>query len=310
MALKDFMRLKGKNVLINGVSLPDKSFMKARMIVDLVEYEVMGVDERDSGNPDVEVYPYIGEPFNITREQLAKGYVNLAYQKISVTRLKNDRRYKALTRTDLPIYFMVIPKNSIVFLGDRRAGAESVLVAPCLEDGSIDREAMCFLDSRVFRKMCVVPMNPVIKRNRVKKSPVTRILQIKMNLIKPEKPKKQVLPYYVEDRGQAGQVNQEVFNDPVVPMSRNKVKYPELSGYKYEAVARLVDAGGRLVGFVLRDLKNGKLGKLNMHNVMQACGRKEVSNLEVVVNTVKTGEKKTFIRGNGIRIDQLPAKRV
>ena len=68
-----------------------------------------------------------------------------------------------------------------------------------------------------------------------------------------------------------------------------------------DAIARIVSSGST-VGFVLRK-PNGQLAHVDIGKMHAICKRKLVSNIVIATNEV-TG--KTYLRGNGIKIEDLP----
>lgn len=80
----------------------------------------------------------------------------------------------------------------------------------------------------------------------------------------------------------------------------NKVEYS--GNFKYTAIGVLVNKKEQIVGFILRN-KNGDTFSVNKRQLMAACHNHLVSNI-MLSNTSSNG--KYYLRGNGIRISDLP----
>lgn len=331
MGNHDYITISNGIVSINCMSVPDKGFINATMTKDIAKIKFLSSKDKCSmkeytpGGPDVIVNHITGEKELITRRELAKHYTHASGNKIKISVLKNDKWYIVYAPCSIQYKMIKLPNNCSAMLTDGSPAKRGYYII-CKQDenGEIIRETMQDIAPSAFRKMFRVPMQPVIKRALEKKhhnKEFTLFSSKKkpnVNKIKPEKLNNKTTS--LDERADSNDIvvkkkplniadntlntNKNTQNNiDVAKHSTGVTNNVAQNKYRFTVVNRLTDMDGKLIGYVLMEISTQRKKNVKPNDLARFCAAKTVDNVMLV--TREDGVQ--FLKGNGIRLENLPA---
>ena len=276
--------------------IPVQLLTPAVMAREIVKAKPLTIEEKKRYNAngiDIVAIPYIGKPFVATKSDIISSYTYLSGHKIDIRGWENSKIYILMRNTNRNVLVMRIPENNTVDVNGVEHGNDAYgeyMIYYANPDGTIDRSTLSFVRADLFRKMCYIPANDVIMRNRGNGNtggefqiPThTRERLSNMNMGNP------LIHRYREDTNNAQSFSNNQFNSPVNNRTSGKIV----------VIAQIIDEYGHRIGFVL---SNGNSKKaINLQTALSLCQQKKIANLEIVP---KNGD--VYFRGNGISLDNL-----
>jgi len=324
---------------INCVEVPDKGFLDATLTKDIAKIKFLSAQDKKAmqeyvpGGPDVVVNHLTGEITYITRKELKKRYIHASGNKINIAVLKNDRWYIVYAPCNMQYKVMKLPNNCSAMLPDGSPAKRGSYII-CRQDGNgqVIRETMKDIPPKAFKKMFRIPMQPVIKRamesnNHSKeftlfeannRTNMNRIRSIKPHFDSSEldmNPDNINISAVSEQTSMpnisAFGTNKDTQNSRATfkpSFDRIKTKSPDTNNttqnkYKFTVVNRLTDMDGKLIGYVLMEISSQRKKNIKPNDLAKFCAAKAVDNVMLV--TREDGVQ--FLKGNGIRLENLPA---
>ena len=166
MALSNFITKNNDSLAINLNSMPDKGFIRANRVKNVVSFRLLADNEkRERGCPDVEIISVFGEKAVITRNELVKNYKFPTGKKIRISGLKKNTKYRALCADNREVYYTMVPENAVGYLNSKPVPKGVVIVALGDGNGGINRNNISVMSLASFKKMCITPKTPEIVRN-------------------------------------------------------------------------------------------------------------------------------------------------
>lgn len=233
----------------------------------------------------------------ISRRELVSKYTYLNNAKISLAGWKESKSYIVccLDNTEalavrVPLKYTLEVKGKKVNFGNKKSG--DYIVVDLDNNGEMIEDTLGIISSNLFKKMYYIPSNELNKlKDRVQRVRGDR-------------------PNYASELGVKLTDSKEQPNYNVVSgnTSRNLTRSVNDNGekqnkFKYMATARIASESGEIVGFVLMSLKTGESRNVTKEQMMVACKKRLVSN---VVLAVKSDTGTLYLRGNNIRLENLP----
>lgn len=337
MGNHDYMSLGNKGVIsINCVSVPDKGFLDAVKTKDIAKIKILSAKDKElmedyiPGGPDILVHHITGEREYMRRSDVSKKFMHASGNKIKMSVLKNDKWYIVYCITKTPYKVMKLPNNCSAMLPDGSPAKRGAYIV-CMQDpnGQVIRETMKDIPPNVFRKMFKIPIQPVIKRHMEGNGSKLFTL-FNGNRQNRNNFNRTVQNHVPEFDSSELNMNPGNINIPTVgetkttPTFRPKVSFGNSGGakksfgslntgntnntpvqnkYPFTVVSRLTDMDGHLVGYVLKEIKSGKTKNVKPNDLAKFCAAKAVDNVMLV--TREDGVQ--FLKGNGIRLENLPA---
>ena len=338
MALNNFLSKQGHKVVFNIDNMDDKGYIQAIRLRNIVNFRLMNKEEKtEPGCPDVIIESMFGEKYTITREELIKRYVFITGKKISMAGLKRNIYYKAIISDNTPVYYFIVPDNALGIIGNKKVPKGAVVAYLGDSDGNIDKSTFGVMQYNTFKKMCATPMTDKIRRNASRKYKLFSIYDKK--LMESNKPNSyKILVSSIRANGcnplhmakpsvnRAVQVNRQPVNSNRQPINvggqlSNKVQDQSnmatrqmsapvnQSPLMFLAIRRLYNADNKLVGYRLKS-NRGTEKNVDIATVFKMCEAKQVKNLVASKTTNADGTITRYIRGNNIKIDQIPIERL
>lgn len=140
-------------------------FLPAINLVEIARVRVLSFDERKKkkpGSPDVEVFPLIGKPYLISRQELSRDFRYTNNFKVKANGLSPRQKYVVYRKTNKPVWVLKVPKyiaidNGNIKANTRTGASGDYIVCLAGQDGEIDLESASVVRAKTFRKMCVIP---------------------------------------------------------------------------------------------------------------------------------------------------------
>lgn len=273
--------------------LPDSMFSDLVKQKDIIKVTLLNRNDKKAlraQNPNyngADVLISSGERMNqlMSRDELLNNYRNTNGKKIRLTGWHYHKQYTVAKLTKEPVKVLRIPKRSkhVVTLNGRDLPKPSLVVCKVVNN-QIDKRNPTVLckpeDIREFRKMYKISQLADIVKARNDAHERKMISQIQVE-------------------------RQEAINKQVWSPKTQQAQQDELMRAPYEVVGRALNMRGSLIGFIIKDRKTGKMDVYNLNQVQRLCVDKKLSNLTVAVMQ-NTG--KTYFRGVGIKIENLPSR--
>lgn len=309
MSMQDYIKQgSGGNVMINCNNLPSKVFIDAVKTKDICKAVILTKQERTEiqpGSPDIKLIKASGESTLVSRSQLSNNYTLSNGKKIRMAFLNSGKEYVVYSVCNENYKILKLPDNCMGVLNNKRIKPGNYIVAKVDTTGNIDTQSMTSISPNLFRKMFKIPLQDVIKRNMGKGSKMFTLFNkapllnnkknVNMQIEKPVAPKKVNVVKNID----TSELN----------INPSSIKVPTMqeqvatSKYRFIVINKLVDMNGNMVGFTVKDKSNGQIKQLTVAQVTKLCDRKLVENV-MLVTKESTGMK--FLKGNGMRLDNLP----
>lgn len=140
-------------------------FLPAINLVEIARVRVLSFDERKKkkpGSPDVEVYPLVGKPYLISRQELSSQFRYTNNFRVRANGLSPKQKYVVYRKTNRPVWVLKVPKyiaidNGNIKANTRTGASGDYIVCLAGQDGEIDLESASVVRAKTFRKMCVIP---------------------------------------------------------------------------------------------------------------------------------------------------------
>ena len=313
------------------MDLPDSLFIEAYKVRDIVKARPLNKEEKqriNRGAPDIRVDPLIGESYTIDRDTLINNFVYTNNKKIKTMGWSSGKQYVVYRQTKEKIRIMQVPLSNTVQIngkmantGNRKRGDYIV----CYEknDGSIDRNRAYIITSAVFKKMCFIPESDIIvkhKGSHNKLFDIARAISDRINNgghndsmeeydagtnnfsgIFDNNEVRQSKPMQTGFTG----VNNQSTNKNMPTNNRMGNDIPPALNVNnqrpYTIIQQIHDMYGKRVGFVIQ-ARNGETKGVSRDTAIKLALNQKISNAEVVRN----GANDMYLRGNNIRLDELP----
>lgn len=313
----------------------NKGMIKAVRKRDIIKARVLSLKEKrelENGAPDIEAITPSGQKLMITRKRLISDYTYLSGRKISLAGWKSNKYYTVMRFDNTNCLVMMVPSNCTTELNGVKAnksGRKMPDYIVALEDasGGIDSSSLGIIPSAMFHKMFYIPQQEIIikhrnsghklfgttkssKENRARTvtpdSSLSTMRRQPKNILNNEG-RNQVIKNNMQENINREAAIQRMQAERAARIKeqqyQQRVAQQEQPKYKYRAVARLVDISGNLKGLRIQSI-SGEMKELTLRQVAELCRKKQVMNVMLSHNPA-TG--KSFLRGNGIRIEDLPA---
>lgn len=305
------------------IRLDPKMFIPAVMKKEIIKFRVMGRKDirkhKVKNGKTIVVQSILGQKGVIQKDELTKNYRYLNGNSIELNKLSNKKGYWAVRNQEVDAGVVLVPKGKAIQLPDNRV----------IKSGNY----IVFLNNKIyplkmnlFHKCFIIPRSPAIqyvldKHAEAHKRKLLTAKTTKSNQI--EKPRKQLsrvekMKNIMESVSNSGKPRStgnirnverdgykaEPSRNIKASVERPRIERPKSTGSnqtaKYVAIGRVVE-NGKTVGFVISNgSKNKRISKQEM---MKLCLDGKITNIEVV----KQGDgKPPFLRGNGIKIQDLP----
>ena len=290
---------------------------------NIVKARLLPRSEQGANGIDIILTSPSGVKTSINRKTLISRYTYLNGGKISLAGWRSSKEYTvcALDNTNglamlVPLRYKLKVNGRIVNGGKRKVG--DYIVVDVGEDGRMIQDTIGVLPSSLFKKMYYIPPNEIINRHsRHRKSQFNNQSTASCPATKPNNVK-EAFDFGDSDIYKQHDMHMEKstinYSKPVIDKqqyhSEPKTNQSDNSSihinYKYIAVGRLINSRGELVGFVIQT-KDGKSTNITKEQMINACKKKLVSNI-MVATRPENGA--IFLRGNNIRIENLPSYRI
>lgn len=289
--------------------ISSRSFISVTRKRDIQKARIMSVRDRNglaNGASDVHLESPLGEKKTISRKELMQNYVYLSGRKIRISGWKANRDYYVVREDNTRALAVQIPRNYRIRVNERVTNSSKgrdYIVCLLGADNTIDRSTASIVSRDLFRKMFTIQRDDFTRfcndrgyRVRSKREDNEHVLPKKAsynNTIKTTGEVRKIPP--VETR--VVQANTQRMN-----RVQNSTKAQSMST-AYEAVGRLINSEGKILGFVIKDGR-GMTKQVSKQEMTVLCNKKLVSNLSLATRE-GTGTK--YLRGNGIKISDLPS---
>ena len=309
---------------INFKDIPDKLFIPAVKVRDIVKARPLSIKEKKSksmhGAPDIVIEPFIGIPYMITKEQLVTNFVYTSGKIIKASGWEHTKKYVVYRKDNSEVLVMKVPLESSIIIGGKVANnktRKSGDYIVCLQnpDGSINRDSACIVPSALFKKMCYIPINDVISKYRGKMSPNFSIKKLidsresrsinNYNKVNISNTMNSDMSGLMNDNARFKPNTSRIRNvqkdqpaRTVQNLNQNYNNYNQTA--KYEVICQLHNEYGQRVGFVIK-ANNGDTRKITKDIAIKLAGERKLKNVELVSD----GVRELYLRGNGIRLDDL-----
>jgi len=255
--------------------LPNRAFIPVLRKRDIVKVRVLTAEEKRNiqrGSPDVVVETILGHKYLQKRDYIIDNYSYLNGQKISIGGWRAGVEYLVYREDNTPALALMVPlKSSIEINGIKVISGEG-------NDGVY---VVCFLggDGNIDRQSVGV---------------VSRHIFRKMFSVLPNK----IIDYHAKNKGK--HVNK------TISQHKKPLQTIAKENNLITAVGRLMGANGKVVGFVVQD-RLGRQRNVTKKEMLELCNKKLVDNIVVAVRDI---DGLTYLRGNGIKIEELKEYRV
>lgn len=295
-------------VEISFDSIKDRMFIPAIKVRDIVRARPLSASEKESiqrGSPDILINPVIGESYLIHRNDVIRNFVYTNGKRIKTSGWKAESQYVIFRADNTTVMVMQVPQNHTVVVNgvianEKTRKSGDYIVCPLTENNEIDREHASVVSSAIFRKMCYIPRNEVIDRHRGSKNKFFDFIS-GVNL-------------QDKFRDRKNRVINPIKQTPIPSGIRSTASVPKPNAYEnsarynipkadssYKVVGQIVDAYGKRVGFVI-SAPSGATKEIDKLTAMKLAENKKISNMEAV----KSQSGDIYLRGNGIRLEDLP----
>ena len=276
--------------------IPDMAFINVVRKRDIQKARILSVKERKAlknGAFDVHLESPLGEKKTISRLELMMRYVYLSGKRIKISGWKANRTYIVMREDNTEALAIKIPTQYRVQVGNKTTNmnSKSQDYIICLKGDSneIARETACIVSRELFRKMFTIReadfKDFCSHRGAVRKKSTKATNKI-------------------DRQPKISQGNVANASNLVIQNHKTDVqKHKDIQNNTYTAVGRLVNNQDKVVGFIVKDSK-GMTRQVSKQEITVLCSKKLVTNIMLAT---KDGTGTKFLRGNGIKINELPA---
>lgn len=330
MANKNFISKNNNTLNINLLDIPNKSYFRAIRARNIVKFKLLTNQEKinmPNGSDDVLIKSAFNEKYTISRQELVQRYKYLSGKKIKLAGIKAGIEYNAFVTDNTEVRYLIIPDNSRGLVRNNIVKSGMIIAYLSDESGNLS-ENFGVMNINTFKKMCVTPFTDKIRRNANNKTKVSRLWERKQYLSNNRNNTRtnnttmnfglnteefNRLDYQNRNNNRQSQavqpngLNNQKINLNMQNNMSNRQPDNVKHIYKYIATKRIVDNNGKLIGFVIMN-RNNNVKQIDLRTIAIMCSNKEIKNL-TLVNKVDeiTHVSKSFIRGNGIKIEDLEA---
>ena len=269
--------------------IPEEALMKVTKVREIAQCRFIGRDEYKrlpSGSPDVIVISVGNKRRQITRKQLISEYSDVKGKRIKLRTWKSDKKHLIMcaANTEMRAMFISNKMRNKFSINSDECLSDVYVVFSIMENGEVDFSSPEVYDKKMFHKSFrVEELSSMVKCTVSSK----RSTKTKTN------EEKKVYEEAVADEDCA---------DNIEISKENKHTEEKTT---YHITARIVnDTDGSLVGFLITE-RTGSVKAVKSNELMNLVRLSKVDNACIVDN----GNKK-FLRGVGIRLSELPEKRV
>ena len=309
MGITSYAKVANNKVYLDAYNLPDKVFIDAVKMVDVIKFRLTDSKHIRNGEPDVSIIDCSGYRTKITRRQLVQNFRYTNGKKIILAFLKNNTDYTAM-RNCSENYKVFRPSDKYVaIINGKRLANTGYLACKIDENGAILRDTMGVVSNKMFHKCFRIPLQDVIKRCMNGKNIPSESMEMSFDNTGSTvgsqgfdssqlglDPSSFNRPTYEETKKQEQQVQRAV--------QKSEQASKEETKYLYTVTAQAVEMknNNHVVGYILKEIKTGRTRQVNTSQLAMVCDKKLVDNVSLV--TKENGGK--FLRGNGIVLTNLP----
>lgn len=269
-------------------NVPDSMFnrvIKVREIAKatLCSKDVMAKMGKEPADGDIMLEYANGKKQLITRMELIHGFMNLNNKKIIMAGWHYNKTYNVMRNSREPMAMLKIPRITRITIACNGGSIPKGSAVVCeLKDNSIRKDRPEVYEPRDFFKQFIVEQ----KADYLSAKREIRNIKLTAQLTKEREERRNYKALSEKDR------------------IEKKVDH-EIEAAKLMAVGRIANQQGKICGFAISDGRQTKL--FNISQTKELCRQKKIRNVVIVLNSSGTQE---FLRGNGIRIDNLPVKQM
>lgn len=330
------MEYNNGKIYLNLNSYAGKGYIPVRKVNDIATVRVIGRDKlkgkgglrsSDGVLKDIYIKHSSGEVEYITRNELVSKYKMLSGKHILMFKLKDEKSFYVKRNCNEEYRAMLLPPGFVNTFNGKVINGKAYVVAPLKnidstsdsnsEENEIDISKATIMSSELFKKSFVIPDNELIQSSRQKairynnrfslKSFINNKIKnkniqktVKSNLVKDNRNEKEIRKSLQEVIKQENREKEQDRIRQINNININQNINNTESKYEFKAEARLFNANNTLIGFMLVDKKGNKMAK-DLSTVSKLASMHLISNISLV-----NSDNKTFLRGNGIRIEELP----
>lgn len=269
-------------------SVPDSMFNKVVKVREVAKATLCSKDTmlklgKEPADGDVLMEYANGKKQLITRMELIRGYMNLNNRKIIMAGWHYNKTYNVMRNSREPMAMLKVPRLTRITIScnDMKFPKGSTIVCE-LKDDHIQKDNPEVYDPRDFVKMFIVAE----KANYLSAKKEVKNIKLTAMLTKEREERRNYKAVSEQDR------------------LEKKVDH-EIEAAKLVAVGRVANQQGKICGFAISDGRQTRL--FNIAQTKDLCRQKKIRNIVIVLNSAGTQE---FLRGNGIRLDNLPVKQI
>lgn len=312
--------------ILNYESLPDRIFVPAIKVRDIVRARPMSIQEKRDraenkrGGADIIIMPVIGEPYLITRGELKEYFRYTNDREINPRGWKASKQYIVYKEDETEIRVLQIPTTTIINIGKRKVNSTNrkngeYIVCLLDENGQIDRAHPYIVNSAIFKKLCYIPMNETIEKhigNKSRHFSLRKLVDRYSNTNRMDSQsgfsddtaealsniniKKNQQKFKENTVKKPVKLYGETFKTQLIPKGN-----PVRQEIKYTIISQIHDEFGKRIGFIIQ-APNGDTRKITKDKAIELGIKKKLINAEVV----QESGRETYLRGNNYKLDELP----
>lgn len=335
MVQNSYLRLTDNNTLtVIFDKLPSNKFFDAIKVRDICIIKLLNRQEKaayEPGSPDVVVRSATGLSRMITRRQLVEEFKHANGNDIVMAYLSDRRKYTVIKDCVEPYKMMKLPNNCQGIIRGKMVKPGSYIVCQADDAGNPNLNTLIAINPNMFRKMFEIPRQNSIIRNTGRGNKVLNILKHKNKYKGLINPNSIVIDFdkskriaqendQLSKKQNADSINLEkkpvnVTNNNKINLGNNNIapasareqdavaRRYEQRDYRFTAMARVLNSSGTLIGYVIKEIKTGKTQQCPIYQVMRMAEAKQVDN----IIHCKQDNGQTYLKGNGIKLESLPA---
>lgn len=258
-----------------------REILKARV---LTANEKKGLPK---GSPDILALSPLGQRGVLDRNDVMKNYRYLKGTRIYLSGWRSGREYIIMRMDKTPAAAIMVPPGHVIKVNNTIAKSGSYIVCLLDSSGSIDRATASVISKKMFRKMFTIPPNDIINKHKNKSKKAVND--------KPAIPKEQLEQRRKEKITKIGNARPLNVNQKIRDIQNTGDK-------KFKAIGKLMSRDDKMIGFVVQDDKD-IMHKISKKEMLLLCQKKLVEN---VVAATREADGAVYLRGNGIKIGELP----
>lgn len=336
MVQNSYLRIADDNTLtVVFDKLPSNKFFDAIKVRDICIVKLLNRQEKamnEPGSPDVVVRSATGISRMITRGELVEEFKHANGKDIIIAYLSDRRKYTVIKDCVEPYKMMKLPNNCQGIIRGKVIKPGSYIVCQSDDAGNPNLNTLIAISPSMFRKMFEIPRQNSIIRNTGRGNKMLNIVKHRdkyKGLINPnsividfdkskkivqgnsQQPKKQNSQSINLEKKPINNTNTNKINlgnsNNIAPTSAREqdavARRYEQREYRFTAVARVLNSNGALLGYVIKEIKTGKTQQCPTYQVMRMAEAKQVDN----IIHCKQDNGQTYLKGNGIKLEGLPA---